>query len=202
MVVQNFLIDARGVLRPRTGKDGQPKGARRIVSPYDCQIRRAIRGNTRWSGYLVHVTETCDADESANLVTDIATTHPTRDTQALPGIHVRLRKRRLLPSGHLVDGGYLSVAVLESATTNHQVQLVGPVKASGARQSKEQTGFTRDDFTIDFDRRQVTCPRGGRARPGSHRPPWPPTQLLASTPTSATRARTGPPARGVLRLAP
>ncbi|MCI4042648.1 hypothetical protein [Streptomyces sp. TRM75563] len=37
----------------------------------------------------------------------------------------------------------------------HQVELVGPVKANGAWQSKEQTGFTRDDFTIDFDQRQV-----------------------------------------------
>ncbi|MGW2826129.1 IS1182 family transposase [Streptomyces sp. NPDC001443] len=159
ILVQNFLVDARGVLRPRTEKDGQPKGARR-VSPYDCQTRRAIRGNTRWSGYLVHVTETCDSDENANLITDIATTSPIRDTQALPGIHTRLRQRRLLPREHLVDGGYLSVALLESSAVHHQIQLVGPVKASGAWQRKEQSGFTRDDFTIDFDRRHVICPNG------------------------------------------
>ncbi|MEU9776332.1 hypothetical protein AB0E16_05440, partial [Streptomyces sp. NPDC047970] len=160
ILVQNFLADARGVLRPRTEKDGQPKGARRIVSPYDWQTRRAIRGNTRWSGYLVHVTETCDTDENANLITDIATTSPIRDTQALPGIHTRLRQRWLLPREHLVDGGYLSVALLESSAVRHQIQLIGPVKASGAWQKKQQTGFTRDDFTIDFDRRDVTCPNG------------------------------------------
>jgi hypothetical protein len=93
IMVQNFLVDARGILRPRTEKDGRPTGAARIISPYDPDARRAIRGNTRWSGYLVHVTETCDADARVNLITDIATTGPIRDTQALPGIHTRLRHR-------------------------------------------------------------------------------------------------------------
>jgi hypothetical protein len=157
-MVQNFLVDTRGILRPRTEKDGRPKGAVRIISPYDPDARRAIRGNTRWSGYLVHVTETCDADARVNLITDITTTSPIRDTQALPGIHTRLRDRRLLPAQHLVDGGYMSAALLNNSARDHSIQLVGPVKASGAWQKKEQTGFTRDDFTIDFDRRQVTCP--------------------------------------------
>jgi hypothetical protein len=70
-MVQNFLVDARGVLRPRTEKDGRPKGAVRIVSPYDPDARRAIRGNTRWNGYLLHVTETCDTDDRVNLITDM-----------------------------------------------------------------------------------------------------------------------------------
>ncbi|MFP8959106.1 IS1182 family transposase, partial [Streptomyces nanhaiensis] len=128
-MLQNFLLDARGGLRPRTEKDGQPKGALRIVSPYDCEAHRAIRGSTRWSGYLVHVTETCDTDDAqANLITDIATTRPTRDTEALPGIHTRLRDRRLLPRQHLLDGGYLSVSLLYHSIRDHQVELVGPVK--------------------------------------------------------------------------
>ncbi|MEU3135376.1 hypothetical protein ABZ691_21575 [Streptomyces sp. NPDC006854] len=130
----------------------------RIVSPYDREARRAIRGDTRWSGYLVHVTETCETGPQANLITDIATTGPTRDTEALPGIHIRLRDRGLLPRQHLLDGGYLSVSLLHRFLRDHQVELVGPVKASGAWRSKEQTCFTRDDFTIDFDQRQVICP--------------------------------------------
>lgn len=160
IMVQNFLVDARGALRPRTEKDGRPKGVVRIISPYDPDARQAVRGNTRWNGYLVHVTETCDTDARVNLITDIATTSLTRDTQALPGIHTRLRDRRLLPAQHLVDGGYISTALLNDAARHHRIQLVGPVKAGGARQKKEQTGFTRDDFTIDFDRHQVTCPNG------------------------------------------
>ncbi|MFB7454707.1 transposase [Streptomyces sp. NPDC056194] len=152
IMVQNFLIDTRGNLRPR--------GALGIVSPYDPESRRAIRGNTRWSGYLVHVTETCDADDSVNLITDVATTTPTRDSQAMPDIHARLHSRRLLPAEHLVDGGYVSAALLDRSARDHQVQLVGPVKASGSWQEKQQTGFTREAFDIDFDRRRVTCPNG------------------------------------------
>ncbi|WP_250403919.1 hypothetical protein [Streptomyces cellostaticus] len=87
---QNFLVDARSALRPRTENDGRPKGAARITSPCDLGARQAIRGNTRWNGYRVHITETSDADTRANLITDIATTSPIRDTQALPGIHARL----------------------------------------------------------------------------------------------------------------
>jgi hypothetical protein len=110
-MVQNFLVDTRGGLRPRADKDGRPRAARRIVSPYDLESRQAMRGDTRWNGYLVHVTETCDND-STNLITDVATTTPTRDSQALPGIHARLRTRQLLPAEHLVDGGYTSAAML------------------------------------------------------------------------------------------
>jgi hypothetical protein len=160
IMVQNFLVDARGILRPRTEKDGRPTGAVRIISPYDPDARRAIRGNTRWNGYLVHVTETCDTDTRVNLITDIATTSPIRDTQALSGVHVRLHTRQLPPTQPLVGGGYISTALLNDSARDHRVQLVGPVKASGAWQKKEQTGFTRDGVTTDFDRRQVTCPNG------------------------------------------
>ncbi|MCD0486487.1 IS1182 family transposase [Streptacidiphilus sp. ASG 303] len=192
IMVQNFLFDARGALRPRTEKDGQPKGALRIVSPYDCEARRAIRGNTRWSGYLVHVTETCDSDTAVNLITDIATTGPTRDTQALPGIHTRLRRRRLLPEQHLVDGGYVSVALLDCSARDHQVQLIGPVKAGGDWQSREQTGFTRDHFAIDFDRRQVTCPNGQTSRTWLEAPALAPYTVARFHPSQCRPCRDRP----------
>lgn len=159
ILVQQFVLDRHGRPRPRTDKDGLPPGGRQIRSPYDLDTRFALRGNTRWSGYLLHVTETCD-DQGPNVITDAATTTPTRDTAALPGIHDRLARRALLPGEHFADGGYLSVALLEQAQREHGLTLVGPVKASGGWQHREHTGFARDDFTIDFDHRQVTCPRG------------------------------------------
>ncbi|MGW1903048.1 transposase [Streptomyces hirsutus] len=160
IMVQNFLVDARGVLRPRTEKDGRPKGAVRVISPYDPDARQAIRGNTRWNGYLVHVTETCDADARVNLITDIVTTSPIRGAQALPGIHTRLARRGLLPTEHLVDGGYTSMVHLERAEREHQVTVNGPLPGNPTRRHRQHEGFDRDDFHIDFDRRQVTCPRG------------------------------------------
>ena len=49
------------------------------------------------------------------------------DSQALPGIHARLKKRRLLPAAHLVDGGYASGAGLADADRNYKIALVGPI---------------------------------------------------------------------------
>lgn len=159
IMVQNFLVDARGQVRPRTEKkDGLPPARVRIESPYDLQARWMRRGHRRWTGYLAHVTETCD-DEGVNVITDVATTVPTADSTALPGIHVRLKRRRLLPKEHLIDGGYTSVALFDTAARTHRIRVVGPLPPSPAWR-RQIRGFTREDFTIDFDRRTVTCPKG------------------------------------------
>lgn len=109
ILVQHFLVDTKGRFRPRTKRDGRPPSRRiQIESPYDTEACFTRRGDTRWTGYLVHVTETCD-DKQVNVITDVATAVSSADSQALPGIHARLRRLRLLPDRHLVDGGYTSV---------------------------------------------------------------------------------------------
>lgn len=42
----------------------------------------------------------------------------------------------------------------------HQVTVTGPLPGNPTRQHRKNEGFGRDDFHIDFDRRQVTCPQG------------------------------------------
>ncbi|WP_405639002.1 IS1182 family transposase [Streptomyces sp. NBC_00019] len=159
IMVQHFLIDARGRLRPRTEKDGLPPTGRRLESPYDLEARYVRRGHRTWTGYLAHATETCD-EGSVNVITDVATTAPTGDSVALPGIHTRLKRRRLLPAQHLVDGGYTSVTLMDTAARTHHIEVIGPVSPDNSWQRKAGTGFSREDFTVDFDRRQVTCPGG------------------------------------------
>lgn len=144
-------------MRPRTEKDGLPPGSLRIVSPYETEARWAIRGDTRWCG-LVHATETCDPD-TANVITDVATTGPIKDSDELPAIYQRLERRGLLPEQHLADGGYISVELLDAAA-RRGVTLTGPAKTGPSWQARQGEGFSRDDFHIDFDKRQVTCPRG------------------------------------------
>ncbi|MEV0623900.1 transposase [Nonomuraea sp. NPDC050404] len=159
--LQNFLLDGSGRPRPRTDTDGLPPGLLRIISPYDLQARFAIRGDTRWSGYLLHITETCqEEDTSVNLITDVATDLPTSDKPAVPGIYQRLQRRALLPEQHMVDGGYVSAALLDQAATSYQVTMVGPVKKNTSWQHRAGTGFSIDNFVIDFDRRQAICPNG------------------------------------------
>ena len=163
ILVQNYYRDAAGRLRWRDddSDSGLPPSASRIVSPYDLAARYARRGQvTRWTGYLAHVTETC-SDDSPNVITDVATTPATSaDTLALAGIHARLEYRGLLPAGHLVDGGYTSLVHMERAGRKHQVTLTGPLPGNPTRQHHTQQGYARDDFRIDYDRQQVTCPQG------------------------------------------
>ncbi|MEV8312525.1 hypothetical protein AB0P36_36010 [Streptomyces flavidovirens] len=99
-----------------------------------------------------------------------------------------------MPAQHRDDGGCISTAMPNGSTLNHQLQPVGPVKASGAWQEKEQAGLTRDDFTIGFDRRQVTCPHGHTGKTRIEAAATAPAQPPASPPVSATHVQTGPPA--------
>jgi transposase len=180
IVLQNYYHDDKGRLRWRTAEDaGLPPSSVAIVSPYDIQARYARRGQvTRWKGFLVHLTETCTA-EGTNVITDVATAPATtNDAQVLPGIHTRLQRRGLLPAEHLVDGGYTSLVHMERAAREHQVTLSGPLPGNPTDQHKKNEGFGRDDFHIDFDRRQVTCPQGQVSR-GWHGP------YPTSSPTAA-----------------
>jgi transposase len=156
--LQNFLV-ADGKARPRTEEDGLPPASLRIISPYDLQARFGMRGDTRWAGYLIHVTETCDED-TVNLVTDVATTASTAtDHEALASIHARLARRALLPAEHLADGGYITLGHLHAAASQ-QVTMIGPLRHDSSWQARGKAGFALADFAINFDKRQVTCPAG------------------------------------------
>ena len=168
VMVQNYYWDASGRLRRRDdeGGSGLPPSAARIVSPYDLAARYARRGQvTRWTGYLAHVTETC-ADDGPNVITDVATMPATSaDTSAVADIHARLEYRGLLPAEHLVDGGYTSLVHMERAGREHQVTLTGPLPGNRTRQHRVQEGYARDDFRVDYDRREVILPPLFRRRP-------------------------------------
>ena len=180
IVVQNYYRDAAGRLCWRTAEDGGlPPSSSAVVSPYDITARYVRHGHIiRWKGFAAHLTETC-ASDSVNVITDVATTSAaTNDGQALPGIHTRLARRGLLPAEHLVDGGYTSLVHLERAAREHEITVTGPLPGNPTHQHRRSEGFDRDDFHIDFDRRQVTCPQG-QVSAGWHGP------YPTSSPTAA-----------------
>lgn len=95
------------------------------------------------------------------MITDVATTTAdTQDSQVLPGIHTRLSHRGLLPAEGLVDAGCTTLPHLEQAALEHQVTVSGPLRSNPTRQQRQNDGFARDEFHIDYDRQQVTCPQG------------------------------------------
>jgi len=67
---------------------------------------------------------------------------------------------------------------LEQAAREHQVAVSGPLKSNPTRQHRRNEGFARDDFHIDYDKKQVTCPQG-QVSAGWHGP------YPTSSPTAA-----------------
>jgi transposase len=70
MLVQNYVIstDAAGreVIRARKADtDGLPPCRARLTSPYDLDARYSVKRDQRWTGYKVHLTETCHTPHSA-----------------------------------------------------------------------------------------------------------------------------------------
>ncbi|MDX3588791.1 transposase [Streptomyces europaeiscabiei] len=110
-------------------------------------------------------------------------------SQVLPGIHTRLARRGLLPAEHLVDSGYTSLPHLEQAAREHQVTVSGPLKSNPTHQHRRGEGFARDDFHIDFDFRQVTCPQG-QVSAGWHGPY--PTSSPTAAPLTVARFTKSP----------
>lgn len=154
--VQQYHRGPDGV-RVREGED-LPPAHRMLVSPYDTEARYGTKKTTSWTGYWLHLTETCD-DEAPRLITDVATaTAADGDSEALPSIHTRLAKRKLLPTEQLVDSGYVTAGTLVTARQEHGIDLVGPARPVAGGDGLQR--FGHDHFQIDDARREAICPGG------------------------------------------
>jgi transposase len=134
----------------------QPSGER-FNSPYDPEACYATRRDTEWVGYKVHVTETCD--DGPHLVTHVETTSSViQDVSSTETIHQALADKSCLPKKHLLDGGYTDAALLTSSQEKHGITLIGPMRENCSWQKKAGQGFSKDDFTFDWEKRIATCP--------------------------------------------
>ena len=158
-VQQFYTIDADGRVRWRTAED-LPPAPLLISSPYDPDARSGRKRETSWTGYKVHLSETCD-DETPNLLTDVTTTvAPSSDSAVLQEIQDALAARHLTPSEHIVDSGYMSADHLLTSQTDHGIDLIGPVAGDLSWQAKAGEGFAAAQFVLDWEAHQATCPQG------------------------------------------
>ncbi len=145
--------------RLRTDEE-QPPGELRIHSPYDPDARYSAKRTTEWVGYKAFVTETCD-DEGVHLITHLETTSAvTQDVDMGEPIHAALAEKDLLPGEHLMDAGFLDAEFLVRAQQDYHVEVVGPVKKDVRWQANAGKGFGLSEFTVDWERQFVICPRG------------------------------------------
>jgi transposase len=161
-VQQFYAIASDQPLRWRIAED-LPPAPLLISSPYDPDARYGKKRDTEWTGYKVHLTETCD-DDTPNLITDVTTTPATMaDCTTLPTIQDHLDTRQVTPGEQMVDAGYMSADQLLTSGTDHRIDLIGPVADDHSWQTKAANGFGAAQFVIDWDAQQATCPQGQRS---------------------------------------
>jgi transposase len=160
--LQQFVWQ-EGVCCWRTEKEGLVPGAQRICSPHDLEARYSEKRQTRWVGYKVHLTDTCDADKP-RLITQVTTTPATTaDVVALPQIQADLAERECLPEQQLVDSGYVEASALVESRKSYGIHLCGPPLRDNSWQAQAGEGFAATDFRVDWEAREAICPQGEKS---------------------------------------
>ncbi len=159
---QQYIL--RGdTLRLRTAAELCRAGLR-MDTPYDPEAHSGNKRTVTWTGYKVHLTETCD-EELPHLITDVQTTVPdVSDAVLTEPIQRKLAEKGLLPQEHLVDSGYVDADLVVRSQLEREVTVVGPVRPNSSWQAKEAAGYDQSQFQIDWQKQRATCPQGKVSR--------------------------------------
>lgn len=148
-----------GRLRWRKAEDLPPAGLR-FDSPYDPEARFGNKRSFTWTGYKVHLTETCE-DEEIHLITHVETTGAgVLDSEAVTSIQEALANRTLLPSEHFLDSGYVDADVVVKSQRDLDLEIIGPMRPDSSWQAKAGQGYDLSHFSIHWQTQRVTCPQG------------------------------------------
>ena len=113
-----------------------------------------------WTGYKVHVTESCD-DDGPHLVTDVQTTPaPVSDFDMTPTIQATLAQQELLPNEQLLDAGYMTAAHVISSQTDYGIDLVGPIAPDNRGPRSGSSWFWHRRFSDRLAGAHSTLPAG------------------------------------------
>ena len=130
----------------------------RVESPYETEARFRSKAGANWTGYMVHLTETCDAERPRLIVHAEATPANVHEAMRTGAIHHALTTKGLTPSEHLVDAAYVSGNHIVAARERHGIELVGPPRPDLSWQARVDGAFRATDFTVDWESRRVRCP--------------------------------------------
>ncbi len=160
--IQQFYLES-GAVKLREASNCPPP-AIVINSPYDPDARRGNKRTQTWTGYKVHLSETCDED-APHLITYVETKPATtKDHQVTENVHQTLAEAELLPDKHLVDAGYIDAQLLVDSKNHYQVDLIGPAPGDSQWQARAGKGFSLANFEIDWEQEKVRCPQGKSSR--------------------------------------
>ena len=132
----------------------------RIESPYDTEARFRSKRGKSWSGYMAHLTETCDEGAPRLVVHADTTPANVHEAMRVEAIHAALAAKGLAPAQNLADAAYMSADLLVAARERHGIDLVGPQRRNLTWQGTSDGAFEAANFAVDWDRRVVRCPEG------------------------------------------
>ncbi len=148
--------------RWRAGAELPPVGDR-LQSPYDPEMHYSTKRSLEWSGYKVHVTETCDED-AAHVITHVKTCPAMdADMSSTAEIHKALAEKQLQPAEHFVDSAYVNAELLQQSQALHGISLEGPVRGISNWHTRTVGGYDLSKFKVDWEQQKVTCPEGKQA---------------------------------------
>src|SRR5215813_2056092 len=137
-----------------------PPAAAGIESPYDVEARYRHKRDTAWTGYMVHVSETCEPT-APHLLTHVHTTPATvHEAQCTEPIQQALIEKAVPPREPLVDAAYISAALLVSSREEQDSILRGPTRPSQGWQTQVEGAYGPEQFVVDWDHHQGRCPQG------------------------------------------
>jgi transposase len=160
-VQQFYAVPAGKPMRWRVAED-LPPAPLLITTPYDVDARFSKKRETKWVGYKLHLTESCD-DERPLLLTDVTTTAATTADNTMPSrIQQQLEARGLAPAEHLLDAGYVSADTLV-ASHKAGIDLIGPPPPEPGWRAKAGEGYAGSCFVLNWEEQVATCPEGQRS---------------------------------------
>src|SRR5215471_10715719 len=102
-----------------------PPATEGIESPYDAEARYRHKRDTQWTGYMVHVSETCEPT-TPHLLTHVHTTPATvHEAQCTEPIQQALIDKDIPPREPLVEAASISAALLVSSREEQDIILRG-----------------------------------------------------------------------------
>jgi transposase len=140
-----------------------PPAAEGIESPYDAEARYRHKRDTQWTGYMVHISETCEPT-APHLLTHVHTTPASvHEAQCTTPIQQALVEQDRSPREHLVDAAYISSELLVHSRDEQGIALRGPTRPSQGWQTQVEGAYTLKQFAVDWEQQQVRCPQGHRS---------------------------------------
>jgi transposase len=148
-LLQHYV--GEGKPRWRKPKD-LPRSRQKIISPYDTEARFRVRRSTKWEGYRVHLTETCDEDQPLLITNVETTTSASLDLEWTDTVREHLHAKDLFPK-HLVDGGYVGARAMAEGESIYGLDLIGLTKPDGSWQARRGGRYGLSSFVIDWQKK-------------------------------------------------